>query len=146
MGAVKWPDRRAPPPKEANLELMKIPNFLHLTPAHIRQHCRAIKSRCIINCILYSISLEFCTKWPEELRTSDDERVHFPLNISYSTYVHQGPSIRDMRTRIVTVQMPLSAMNLDTHAREKFIRLIGNRYDKETDTMTIVADRYCKFK
>ena len=33
-----------PPGKYANAELMKIPNFLHLTPAHIKQHCAAMKS------------------------------------------------------------------------------------------------------
>ena len=29
----------------ANPELMKIPNFLHLTPAHIKKQCAAIKSK-----------------------------------------------------------------------------------------------------
>lgn len=33
-----------PPGKYANAELMKIPNFLHLTPPHIKKHCAAIKS------------------------------------------------------------------------------------------------------
>lgn len=31
--------------KYANAELMKIPNFLHLTPNHIKKHCAAIKSK-----------------------------------------------------------------------------------------------------
>ena len=31
------------PGKYGNAELMKIPNFLHLTPAHIKKHCAAIK-------------------------------------------------------------------------------------------------------
>ncbi len=34
-----------PPEKYANTELMKIPNFLHLTPLHIKKQCAAIKSR-----------------------------------------------------------------------------------------------------
>lgn len=33
-----------PPEKYANTELMKIPNFLHLTPPHIKKQCAAIKS------------------------------------------------------------------------------------------------------
>jgi len=31
------------PGKYANAELMKIPNFLHLTPAHVKKHCEALK-------------------------------------------------------------------------------------------------------
>jgi len=34
-----------PPEKYANAELMKIPNFLHLTPAHVKKHCEAIKRK-----------------------------------------------------------------------------------------------------
>jgi small subunit ribosomal protein S35 len=34
-----------PPGKYGNVELMKIPNFFHLTPAHIKKHCEAIKSK-----------------------------------------------------------------------------------------------------
>ena len=37
-----------PPGKYANAELMKIPNFLHLTPPHIKKHCEAIKSKLFI--------------------------------------------------------------------------------------------------
>lgn len=33
-----------PPGKYGNTELIKIPNFLHLTPKHIEKHCKAIKS------------------------------------------------------------------------------------------------------
>ena len=36
--------RHPPPPgKEGNLELMKIPNFLHLTPPAITRHCKALR-------------------------------------------------------------------------------------------------------
>jgi len=34
-----------PPGKFANPELMKIPNFLHLTPLAIERHCAALKSK-----------------------------------------------------------------------------------------------------
>nr|CRZ26100.1 Bm11068 [Brugia malayi] len=59
MGARRHPERRAPFKTEGNLELVKIPNFLHLTPAAIERHCNAIK--------------KFCTKWPEKL---DDNARH----------------------------------------------------------------------
>ena len=35
----------AAPGKFANAELMKIPNFLHLTPPAIQRHCEALKSK-----------------------------------------------------------------------------------------------------
>jgi len=34
-----------PVEKYANAELMKIPNFFHLTPNHIKKHCAAIKRK-----------------------------------------------------------------------------------------------------
>lgn len=36
----------AAPGKFANLELMKIPNFLHLTPSHLAKHCQVLKREC----------------------------------------------------------------------------------------------------
>jgi len=39
-------------------------------------------------------------------------------------------------------QYKMSSLELDYHARDKMIRLLGNRYDAKTDTITIVADRY----
>lgn len=36
-----------PPEKYGNTELMKIPNFLHLTPPQIKKHCEAIKSNSV---------------------------------------------------------------------------------------------------
>ena len=38
-----------PPEKYGNTELMKIPNFLHLTPPHIKKYCSAIKSKLTSN-------------------------------------------------------------------------------------------------
>lgn len=35
--------------KYGNAELMKIPNFFHLTPNHIKKHCAALKSECVSN-------------------------------------------------------------------------------------------------
>ena len=55
------------PVKFANTELMKIPNFLHLTPPVIRRHCAAIK--------------KFCTPWPAGLETDEAVEKHFPLKV-----------------------------------------------------------------
>lgn len=65
-----------------------------------------------------------------------------PITVKYSDFVHQGTSLRDMRARVVTIQVKLSSLALDDHMREKFRRLAGNRYEEATDTLTIVTDRY----
>ncbi|KAH7730551.1 Protein MRPS-35 a [Aphelenchoides avenae] len=128
MGTRKHPERRAPFKKVGNLELLKIPNFLHLTPEHIRRHCEAIKG--------------FCTPWPKELRENSSLIENYmPITVKYSDFVHQGTSLRDMRARVVTIQVKLSSLALDEHMREKFRRLAGNRYEEATDTLTIVTDR-----
>lgn len=36
--------------------------------------------------------------------------------------------------------MKLSALELDEHARDKFLRLVGERYDPDTDVVTITTD------
>jgi small subunit ribosomal protein S35 len=67
--------RQVVPAKHANAELMKIPNFLHLTPPVIRKHCAALK--------------RFCTRWPAGLETDEAVEKHFPVKvrdiIRYST-------------------------------------------------------------
>ena len=55
------------PSKYANAELMKIPNFLHLTPPVIKKHCAALR--------------KFCTAWPEGLDSEDQINKHFPLQV-----------------------------------------------------------------
>ncbi|XP_064477259.1 small ribosomal subunit protein mS35-like [Ornithodoros turicata] len=117
----------APPGKFVNLELMKIPNFLHLTPPHIEKHCEALK--------------KFCTQWPAGLETDEQCAKHFPIEVTTSDYCHSSPTIRDVRSRIVTLKVKLSKLNLDYHARDKLLRLVGDRYDSSSDTLTIVTDR-----
>ncbi|KAE9420412.1 hypothetical protein Angca_005807, partial [Angiostrongylus cantonensis] len=128
MGSRPDPEKRAPFKKQGNLELVKIPNFLHLTPAAIEKHCNAIR--------------KFCTEFPVELikdeNLADSE---FPLRISYNSYVHQGTNIRDNRARVITLQVKLSALQLSDFARDKLIRLASSRYDEKTDTLTVITDR-----
>lgn len=124
QGAV---EKRAPPGKFANAELMKIPNFLHLTPPVIKRQCEALKM--------------FCTKWPQALDTDEKCVKHFPLEIASSDYCHSSPTIRDPLARIVTLKIKLSSLELDEHAKDKLRRLVDERYDEKTDIITIVTDR-----
>ncbi|XP_072341434.1 small ribosomal subunit protein mS35 [Scyliorhinus torazame] len=119
--------RGVPPDKIGNLELIKIPNFLHLTPPAIKRHCTALK--------------EFCTEWPAALDSDEKCGHHFPIEIKTTDYVAAGPSVRNPMARVVSLSIRLPHLNLDDHARKKFIKLVGNRYNKDTDTLTITTDR-----
>ncbi|RWS27465.1 28S ribosomal protein S35-like protein [Leptotrombidium deliense] len=119
------------PSKFANPELMKIPNFLHLAPPTIKKHCEALK--------------KFCTKWPETLKTDEDCDKHFPVEVITSDYCHASPNIRDERARNITIKLKLSSLDLDYHAKDKLKRILNDRYDKNTDLITITADR-CPLK
>ncbi|XP_041071696.1 28S ribosomal protein S35, mitochondrial isoform X1 [Carcharodon carcharias] len=120
-------ERGVPPDKIGNLELIKISNFLHLTPPAIKRHCTALK--------------EFCTEWPAALDSDEKCEQHFPIKIETTDYVAAGPSLRNPKARMVTLTIRLSNLNLDDHARKKFIKLVGNRYNKDTDILTIMTDR-----
>lgn len=115
------------PNKYGNAELMKIPNFLHLTPPVIKKHCEALKN--------------FCTRWPEELETDEACVKYFPVEIITSDYCYSSPTIREPLARIVNLRVRLSSLHLDTHAKDKILRLLGDRYNPNTDMITITADR-----
>ncbi|OWF43919.1 28S ribosomal protein S35, mitochondrial-like [Mizuhopecten yessoensis] len=115
------------PDKEGNTELIKVPNFLHLTPPHVWKHCQALK--------------KFCTPWPEGLDSKEDCRLHFPVEVVTSDYCFAGPSIRDPRSRVVTVKVKLSDLELDEHARHKLLKLVGDRYDKDNDMLIFKTDK-----
>uniref|UniRef100_A0A3P8XTZ2 Small ribosomal subunit protein mS35 mitochondrial conserved domain-containing protein n=1 Tax=Esox lucius TaxID=8010 RepID=A0A3P8XTZ2_ESOLU len=118
--------RGVPPEKKGNLELIKIPNFLHLTPTAIKKHCEAMKL--------------FCTEWPSALDTNVKCDEHFPIKIECKDYVSAGTSIRNPSARIVNLRVKLSSLNLDDHAGKKMVKLLGERYCKETDIITIITD------
>lgn len=119
--------KRIPPGKYANAELMKLPNFLHLTPPAVKKHCDALR--------------KFCTPWPRNL--VDDECVerHFPLRVISTDYCHSSSKIRDPKARVVTFQFKLSHLSLDAHSKDKIRRLLGDRHNDESDAVTLVADR-----
>ncbi|KAK2160359.1 hypothetical protein LSH36_135g04011 [Paralvinella palmiformis] len=127
QGFVKPTESALPREKYGNAELMKIPNFLHLTPQHVQKHCAAIK--------------KFCTPWPKALEDDTVCDKHFPLRVITRDYVADGPTMRDPRARFVTIQLKLSSLKLDEHAKDKFLKLVGDRYNKETDVLTLEADR-----
>jgi len=128
------------PSKHANAELMKIPNFLHLSPPVVKMHCAALA--------------QFCTPWPQGLDTEEDIEAHFPLTLTYSDYLNSSSSIRDRRSRIVQIKINIKSLPLDDHAKDKLIRLVGDRYNEETGEILLVSDRcpyrgqnedYCKY-
>lgn len=120
-------EKRAPPDKYANAELMKIANFLHLTPPIIRRQCEALK--------------KFCSSWPIALDSEETCDKHFPLKVVSSNYCHSSPTIRDPLARIVTIRFKLTSLNLNSRAKDKFLRLLGDRYNNENDMVTIITDR-----
>ncbi|XP_074081796.1 small ribosomal subunit protein mS35 [Macrotis lagotis] len=120
-------EKGVPMAKEGNLELLKIPNFLHLTPVAIKNHCAALK--------------DFCTDWPSALDSDEKCEKHFPIEIETANYVSAGPSLYNPKSRVVTLKVKLSKLNLDDHAKKKFIKLVGERYCKNTDLLTITTDR-----
>ena len=93
----------------------------------MERHCEALK--------------QFCTDWPKGLESKKKWKVHFPLEIITSDYCYAGPTIRDPLARIVSFRVQLSSLVLDTHAKDKLLRLLGDRYNPETDTITITTDR-----
>ncbi|KAM3870468.1 small ribosomal subunit protein mS35 [Diretmus argenteus] len=125
------PEGGVHPAKKGNLELIKIPNFLHLTPAAIKKHCEALKP--------------FCTEWPSALDTDAKCDEHFPIKMESTDYVSAGMSVRNPSARIVNLKVKLSSLNLDDHARKKMLKLVGKRYCKATGILTITADS-CPFR
>ncbi|XP_046845099.1 28S ribosomal protein S35, mitochondrial-like [Xenia sp. Carnegie-2017] len=105
-----------------NIELLKIPNFFHLTPPAIKRHCEALK--------------DLCTQWPGKEKVESR-----PLKIITRNYLFAGPSIRHPKSHIVQLKISLGHLTLDEHARKKMIELLGHRYNEETDELTITADK-----
>ena len=126
QGFVERPNAQAPPGKQANAELMKIANFLHLTPPAVERQCRALA--------------KFCTAWPEGLT---DERLDqlLPLEVVTQDFVHASPTLRHPDSRVVSLRVPLSCLQLTETDRDKLLRLVGDRHDPATDVLTLTADR-----
>ncbi|XP_054160281.1 28S ribosomal protein S35, mitochondrial-like [Oppia nitens] len=127
MGYTNRNSGEVPSGKYHNPELLKIPNFLHLTPPVIQKQCEALK--------------RFCTEWPKGLETDEKCDKHFPIQIKTKEFVFSGTSIRWPDYRIVELQVKMSALPLDYHLKDKMKRLLTERYDEKTDTITITASK-----
>jgi small subunit ribosomal protein S35 len=84
---------------------------------------------------------KFCTPFPKELLNPEDQEKHFPLRFLSSDYVQALPTVRNPLARIVTIKIKVASLNFDEHAKDKLLRLVGERYNPETDELTIVTDR-----
>ncbi|KAL5970713.1 28S ribosomal protein S35 mitochondrial, partial [Taenia solium] len=123
------------PARYANAELLKIPNFLHLTPSHIEKHCKALQ--------------KFTTKWPSGLHTDEDVDRHYPVEVVTRSFTNSAPSIRDMRARRVTIRLPLRCLDLDEHDRLKLLRLAKAygfergmaQFYSDEDVLELTSDR-----
>lgn len=63
---------------------------------------------CGTTCIYKFIFAEFCTEFPSELKNREIRKANFPLEVITSDYVTCGTSIRDPRSREVTVNVSFS--------------------------------------
>ncbi|CAN2390991.1 ribosomal protein S35 [Pristimantis euphronides] len=136
---MSYPKKRATPPdKTGNLELLKIPNFLHLTPVARDPEITLVRGISLIRC---TCSAGFCTPWTAPLASEDSCAHHFPISLQSVDYVSAGPSLRNPKARAVTLQVWLSSLNMDDHARKKLRKLVGSRYNAEDDVLTLRSDR-----
>lgn len=74
-----------------------------------------------------------CTMWV----TNEQSLIYFAFKIVYTT----NWSFCLFILASVGAQVKLAALKLDEHASDKLLRLVGDRYDNATDTLTIVTNR-----
>lgn len=55
--------------------------------------------------IIFYWTPEFCTSWPEALKSNEDCEERLPVKTTTTDYLHSSPSIRDPLSRIVTLQV-----------------------------------------
>uniref|UniRef100_A0A4W5MRD9 Mitochondrial ribosomal protein S35 n=1 Tax=Hucho hucho TaxID=62062 RepID=A0A4W5MRD9_9TELE len=92
--------RGVPPEKKGNLELIKIPNFLHLTPiSTVKKHLDIIS--------------HFLGLWPSALDTDAKYDEHFPVKVKSKDYVSAGTSLRNPSARIVHLRVSVCLPNYD---------------------------------
>ncbi|MES1905703.1 MAG: 28S ribosomal protein S35, mitochondrial, partial [Paramarteilia canceri] len=120
---------KLPPGPEANLELIKISNFLHLTPNHIKQHCEMIRSK-------------FCNFLP----TEDKEFMNLiaeemPIDLETIDFLYDSPHSYDERSRKVTLSIKVEDLKLSKEQKAKLVKLAGNFYNFQENKLKIVADK-----
>ena len=100
-----------------------------------------------IDLVLYNLAYECCNLTNfSELMDQELMEAYFPIEQITSDYLNASSSIRDFRSQVTTIRFKISSLLLDPIYKDKFLRLVGlDRYDTETDTVTITADR-CPYR
>ena len=80
-----------------------------------------------------------------ELENEELLEAHFPIQEITSDYLNSSSFLRDFCAQVITFQFKLSSLFLDPTSREKFERLVGDRYNADTDLVTITVDR-CPYR
>ncbi|XP_062521877.1 small ribosomal subunit protein mS35-like [Corticium candelabrum] len=119
MGRANIPGMM-PPRAFNNAELIKIPNFFHLTPSHIEKHCKALRG--------------LLKPFPKRV---DKDRI---LRIHTQNYIYPGSTVRHPGARKVRLKVYVKDLGLDETATKKLILLAGSRYNKEKDELTLIGD------
>lgn len=73
-----------PPRAAGNIELLKIPNFFHLTPQKVRRDTDALT--------------DLCTQWPEKLNNR-------PIRLYSRNYLYAGPSVAHPKSHTVKLEV-----------------------------------------
>jgi len=115
-----WINRIDPLPAEAdgNIELLKIPNFFHLTPPAIERHCEALKP--------------YTTPFPKDV-------IDRPIRITTINYLYDGPSVRHPNSRKIKFQVYVKDLQLTAVEETKLKRLLGKRYNPQNDELTLIS-------
>uniref|UniRef100_A0A671MJU5 Uncharacterized protein n=1 Tax=Sinocyclocheilus anshuiensis TaxID=1608454 RepID=A0A671MJU5_9TELE len=100
--------------------VFQIPNFLHLTPVAIKKHC---------------------AQDPDHPVSAYCLTIHYSSCILNRDAVLMNQTLSLIKKRFLSLQVKLSSLNLDDHARKKMLKLSEERYCKDTDTLTTTTDR-----
>lgn len=80
-------------------------------------------------------------KKDNNIKTDELIEKYLPLTVEYSDYVHQGTSLRDMRSRIITVSAKVDCFKLNPREKNKLLHLLGSRYNHTTKSLKFDTDR-----
>ncbi|EDV20498.1 uncharacterized protein TRIADDRAFT_31814 [Trichoplax adhaerens] len=109
-----------PPRAAGNIELLKIPNFFHLTPQKVRRDTDALKA--------------LCNAWPSKIKRR-------PIRIYSRNYLYAGPSVAHPKSHFVKLEVNINDLPLNESARKRLMALAGNYYDAETNLLTLVGNK-----
>ena len=105
----------------SNQELMKVPNFLHLTPKHIEMHIKALKP--------------LCTRWPTSMTESS-----FPVRFRTYNFLRPGGSTLHPRSHAVEMTVDINAIPLFVEKRQKLLAIVGKRCHPRSQKLVLKSD------